>query len=88
MPHEPLEYPDELQETILLFSESPSRFLLEVAPQQREAFESHMQAHHVQNIACLGNVSENGRFQVRKGKRLLIDLAVDELQAAWRGEPA
>ena len=88
MPRETLEYPDELQATILLFSKSASRFLLEVAPQQQEAFEAHMQAHDVHDIACLGSVTESGRFQVRKGKLLLIDLTVDELQTAWKGEPA
>jgi len=88
VPCEPLEYADELLATILLFSESASRFLVEVAPQHQEAFEAHMQAHHMHDMACLGSVTDNGRFQVRAGERLLIDLAVDELQAAWKGEPA
>ncbi|HEU0000037.1 MAG TPA: AIR synthase-related protein, partial [Ktedonobacteraceae bacterium] len=88
VPCEPLECPDELRTTILLFSESASRFLLEVAPQQREVFEAHMRAHDVQDITCPGNVTETGHFQVRSGERVLIDLAVDELQAAWRGEQA
>jgi phosphoribosylformylglycinamidine synthase subunit PurSL len=88
MPRQPLEYPDASQATILLFGESASRFLIEVAPQQQEAFEAHMQAYHVRDIACLGSVTESGRFQVRQGNRLLIDLAVDELQTAWKGDPA
>ena len=87
-PGEALEYPHELLATILLFSESASRFLLEVAPQQREAFEAHMQAHGVHDIACLGNVRKNRRFQVRSGERILIDLAIEELQAAWKGAQA
>ncbi|MGH2493831.1 MAG: AIR synthase-related protein, partial [Ktedonobacteraceae bacterium] len=85
---EPLDYPDELLAIVLLFSESASRFLLEVAPQQREEFEAHMRVHDVQDITCLGSVTENGRFHVRVGERVLIDLAVDELQAAWKGETA
>ncbi|HKV58080.1 MAG TPA: AIR synthase-related protein, partial [Ktedonobacteraceae bacterium] len=85
---ESLDYPDELLATILLFSESASRFLLEVAPQQREAFEAHMRAHNVHDIACLGSVTENARFQVYARERVLIDVAVDELQAAWKGETA
>jgi len=88
MPRQSLEYPGELQATILLFSESASRFLVEVAPQQKEAFEAHMQERHVDDVACLGSVTEHGRFQVRQGKRLLIDLSIDELQTAWKGEPA
>ncbi len=88
MPRQSLEYPDALLAAILLFSESASRFLLEVAPQQQEAFETHMQARHVHDITCLGTVTESRRFQVRQGKRLLIDLSIDELQTAWKGEPA
>ena len=85
VPGEALEYPHELLATILLFSELASRFLLEVAPQQREAFEAHMQAHDVHDMARLGNVTENKRFHVRAGERILIDVAIDELQAAWKG---
>ncbi|HEY6542800.1 MAG TPA: AIR synthase-related protein, partial [Ktedonobacteraceae bacterium] len=88
VPCEALNYQDELLATILLFSESASRFLVEVAPQQQEAFEAHMQVHSVRDIACLGSVTESGRFEVRSGERVLIDLSVDELQAAWKGEPA
>ncbi len=85
VPCEVLEYADDVLATILLFSESASRFLVEIVPQQREAFEAHMSAHEVHDIACLGRVIESGRFEVRAGKRLLIDLPVDELQAAWKG---
>ena len=88
VPCETLEHTGDLLATVLLFSESASRFLLEVAPQQREAFEAHMMAHGVRDIACLGSVTENGRFEVRAGERVLIDLSVDELQAAWKGETA
>ena len=42
--------------TILLFSESASRFLVEVSPGQRDAFEAHMQAHNMQDVACIGTV--------------------------------
>jgi phosphoribosylformylglycinamidine synthase len=86
VPREALEYTGDLLAAILLFSESASRFLLEVAPHQREAFEAHMQAHRVQDIACLGSVTESGRFEVRAGERVLIGLSIDELQAAWKGE--
>ncbi len=86
VPCEALEYAGDVLATILLFSESASRFLVEVEPRQREAFEAHMQAHGVHDIACLGSVTESGRFEVRSGERVLIDLSIDELQAAWKGE--
>ena len=88
VPREPMEYTGDLLASVLLFSESASRFLLEVAPGQREAFETHMQEQGIQDIACLGSVTVQPRFQVRAGERMLIDLAVDELQAAWKGVAA
>jgi phosphoribosylformylglycinamidine synthase II len=72
--------------TLLLFSESASRFLVEVAPQQRDAFEAHMRSHGVQDIACIGVVASTGRFTVRGGEQVLIDLPVADLQEAWKGE--
>ncbi len=77
-----------LIDTLLLFSESASRFLVEVAPQQRDAFEAHMRSHGGQDIACIGVVAPTGRFTVRGGERVLIDLTVADLQEAWIGEEA
>jgi phosphoribosylformylglycinamidine synthase subunit PurSL len=74
--------------TILLFSESPTRFLAEVAPEQQDALEAHLHAHGVQDFACIGTVNETERFVVHNGDQLLIDLPVGELQAAWEGEQA
>ena len=74
--------------TILLFSESPTRFLVEVAPTQQDAFEAHLHANGVQDFACIGTVNETERFVVHNGDRLLIDIPVGELQAAWEGEQA
>jgi phosphoribosylformylglycinamidine synthase subunit PurSL len=75
-------------DTILLFSESASRFLVEIAPEQQAAFEAHMHANGVQDFARIGNVTGTGRFILQKGEQVLIDLPVDELQAAWRGDEA
>jgi len=73
-----------LIDTLLLFSESASRFLLEVAPEQRAAFETHMRSHGVQDIACIGMVAPTNRFTVRSGEQVLIDLTVADLQQAWK----
>ena len=48
--------------TVLLFSESASRFLVEVSPGQRDAFEAHWSSWHpqgapVQDVACIGTVT-------------------------------
>jgi phosphoribosylformylglycinamidine (FGAM) synthase-like enzyme/phosphoribosylformylglycinamidine (FGAM) synthase PurS component len=88
MPHEAMEMEREDLQTVLLFSESASRFLVEIAPEQRAAFEEHMSAHEVKGLACLGRVTDNGRFVVREGAQVLIDVGIEELQAAWKGERA
>jgi phosphoribosylformylglycinamidine synthase subunit PurSL len=78
--------------TILLFSESASRFLVEVAPAQRDAFETHLRIHGIQDFACIGAVAPRfiegnsfDRFIVRNGEQVLIDLSVARLQEAWKG---
>ena len=71
--------------TILLLSESPSRFLVEVAPEQREAFEAHMRSYGMNDVACIGLVTAAERFVVRYGEETLIDLPIETLQQAWKG---
>ena len=75
--------------TILLFSESPSRFLVEVAPLQQEAFEAHMRLYGINDVSCIGLVTgEAERFLVRHGEETLIDLPIVALQQAWKGGQA
>ncbi len=73
---------------IALFSESPSRFLVEIAPQEQAAFESFLRAHSVQDVHYLGSVTEEPRYIVRHGETVLIDVPVEMLQSAWKGEQA
>ncbi len=74
--------------TIRLFSESPSRFLVEVALEHQDAFEAYMRTNGVQNLACIGVVNDTQRFVIQNVDQLLIDLPVNALQAAWRGDEA
>ena len=71
--------------TILLFSESASRFLVEIAPGHQNAFEDHMRTYGVYDFACIGAVNNTERFVIQHANQLLIDLPVNELQAAWQG---
>ncbi|MEO6893151.1 MAG: AIR synthase-related protein, partial [Ktedonobacteraceae bacterium] len=82
--HGPATVPVEI-DAILLFSESPSRFLVEVAPEQRAAFEAHMQRAPIV-YAEVGSVTDTGRFVIVRNEETLIDLPVEALQAAWKGE--
>ncbi|MEO8972390.1 MAG: phosphoribosylformylglycinamidine synthase subunit PurL [Ktedonobacteraceae bacterium] len=70
----------------LLFSESPSRFLLEVAPEQQTAFEEYLLDTGIQDFAQIGTVTDAQRFVIRHRKETLIELPVDDLQRAWKGE--
>ena len=76
--------PDELN-TILLFSESASRFLVEISPEHQHAFEAFMRAHGMCDFACIGEVNNTQRFVIQHANHLLIDLPVNELQTAWQG---
>jgi len=71
-----------LREDKLLFSESAGRFLVTVAPDQRQAFEAVMQDHA---CGCVGVVTEAPRLVVNgMGTTPLIDMALDELKTAWK----
>lgn len=66
----------------LLFSESAGRFLVTVAPQNREAFERLLQG------LCwghVGQVTDAGRLRIQglEGKRL-IDASLEALREAWK----
>src|SRR2546429_3581799 len=74
--------------TILLFSESASRFLVEISPEHQDAFEAYMHTKGVYDFACIGIVNNTERFIIQNANQLLIDLPVTELQAAWQGGEA
>ena len=76
--------PDDFN-TILLFSESASRFLVEILPEHQDAFEAYMHTNGVYGFACIGVVNDTERFVIQNANQLLIDLPVDELQTAWQG---
>ncbi len=64
----------------VLFGESPSRFLVEVAPENAAAFELAMD-----RVPCerIGVVTEDRRLRIWRGATLIIDLPVDEIRRTW-----
>ena len=70
----------------LLFSESASRFLVEVEPASAEAFARRMAAAGVA-AAAVGRVTETPRVVVRGvgGARDVVSVEVAACAAAWRG---
>jgi len=71
----------ELRNDVLLFSESNSRFLVEVDPMKRRMFERLMQSI---SCAAIGKVRKDGRLVLRRSSKVLVDAKVQDLRAAWR----
>ncbi|NOX54550.1 MAG: phosphoribosylformylglycinamidine synthase subunit PurL, partial [Planctomycetes bacterium] len=66
---------------VLLFSESNSRFLVEVNPERRAAFEALWEG-----LPCtlVGRVTDCGRLRISLASSVTIDAAVDELKCRWQ----
>ena len=66
----------------LLFSESNSRFIVEVASQHRDAFENHMEG---VPIGCLGTVIDAPEFVVKgRAGHPIVETSIDILKSAWQ----
>lgn len=73
---------ENLTATELLFSESLSRFIVEVAPTDAAPFESYLSdVPH----SCIGQVTEGTHLSVTRGETTLILTDVSALETAWRG---
>ncbi|NTV63178.1 MAG: phosphoribosylformylglycinamidine synthase subunit PurL, partial [Oscillochloris sp.] len=70
-----------LSQLARLFSESPSRFLVEVAPAQAPAFEAQLAG---TPLAYLGQVTAEPLVRLREGAETVIALGIAELKAAWQ----
>ncbi len=74
------ESPDEI-----LFSESLGRWLVEIRPEDRGTFESLLSG--TAPTAPIGEVRSDKRFLITgEGEKPLIDLSLDKITTAWRGE--
>ena len=71
---------------VRLFSESASRFIVEIAPEQLGVFEKYMRTNGVDDLTYIGTVAKSERFIIQDGEEELINLGVAELQEAWKGE--
>lgn len=65
----------------LLFSESTTRFLVEVEPHNATAFEARFKGLPLSQI---GSVVDSGRVKFTNGNETVIDVACSELKAAWQ----
>lgn len=62
-----------------LFSETQSRFLLSVKPENKEAFEQ------VVSATLVGEVTDTAVLTISQGETILINEQVSSLEDAWRG---
>ncbi|MGK5092986.1 AIR synthase-related protein [Deltaproteobacteria bacterium TL4] len=65
----------------LLFSESPSRFVITIAPEHQQVFESLFQG---QACFYLGTVCESPEFTIRSDVSVLIQDTLEELKTHWQ----
>ncbi|MEM7457138.1 MAG: phosphoribosylformylglycinamidine synthase subunit PurL [Planctomycetota bacterium] len=78
-----VEIPETAADGVLakLFSESNTRFVVEIEAQRREAFEAAMDGI---SITHLGEVVEIDRLEIRSGGELCIESELSSLKAAWQ----
>ena len=65
----------------LLFSESAGRFIVTVAPWQKETFEKLFKGIP---FGCMGQITENLQFVLKEEGKELLNLHVDQLERAWK----
>jgi phosphoribosylformylglycinamidine synthase II len=70
-------------DAVRLFSESASRFLIEVPPQRRADSEAIFKNAGVK-FTAIGEVTASSRLQVDSGSVRVIDLPIAELKEAWQ----
>ncbi|GAC1398283.1 MAG: phosphoribosylformylglycinamidine synthase subunit PurL [Ktedonobacteraceae bacterium] len=68
---------------VRLFSESVSRFIVEIAPEQWGTFEKHMRFSGVTDVTYIGTVTNTDTFIVREGSDTVIDVSIADLQQAF-----
>ncbi|HEY83173.1 MAG TPA: phosphoribosylformylglycinamidine synthase subunit PurL [Dehalococcoidia bacterium] len=70
------------RDDFILFSESNSRFLVEVAPENKDEFERTMQG---TSFALIGEVTDSGILEIYgiKGRKI-VALPINELKEAWQ----
>jgi len=72
---------DLVRDDYVLFSESNSRFLIEVAPKNRNAFERFMK----KSCALIGKVTEEPKLVIRGlDGSVAVDASLDELRRRWK----
>ena len=73
---------DVTTDDVLLFSESNSRFIVEVAPEKQEAFEEELAAIP---IGCIGTTVQHSDFVINSTDgSTIVDTTIDRLKESWQ----
>ena len=72
----------ELSDAALLFNESAGRFLVEIAPDQYDAF---LRIVRDCPFGEVGRVTDTGRLVILSGRRRVINVSLADAKAAWQG---
>jgi phosphoribosylformylglycinamidine synthase len=74
---------EDLTNDRILYSETQGRFVVTIAPENKERFESVLKGC---SFAAIGEVTEEPRLKINgvKGKGTLIDADITELKQAWK----
>ena len=68
-----------------LFSESCTRFLVEVAPEDLDTLREHMAANAGPTVHDIGVLNDRGRLTANQGGSAVFDLAISDIHAAFHG---
>ncbi len=63
-----------------LFSETQSRFLLSINPENQASFEA-----LVEDAICIGSVTADNKLVVATSDSKVLEADVEDLQTAWKG---
>jgi phosphoribosylformylglycinamidine synthase len=75
--------PEDLPVAVALFSESPSRFLIEVRPASQKAFEALMEKGPVFAMP-IGKVTTDKKFSVLGKDEVILSESLADLKEAWQ----
>ena len=75
----------ETKNSVRLFSESPSRFIVEIAPEQWGTFEKHMRFSGVTDVTYIGTVTHTDTLIVREGSDTVMNVSIQDLRQAFGG---
>lgn len=73
--------PKDMDTPTYLFSESPSRFVVEVAPQNKDAFEQTM---GLLGLELIGKSTKKANFTIQSGEYVLYEEPVAKLKDVWK----